>query len=258
MRASSAWLPLAALILGLLGMHTAAARGDCSGGKLLRGGYGVIIYGITSAVGAESLSGVLVADGHCGLTGILSGNIAGTEMLSAAATGTYALGTDFTGTMTLAVAGAPAATYAVNWVVRHRQLVGVQNDGQGMAQVTAKEQQVRTFGPQTLAGKFSFLCFSPANLPAYLLAVTFDGVNAASATGWRYSGGTLVPWGPGHGAYAVTADGRYTLDLMDNAGNEYLFGGAIDSSGFNAPAAEIAENKSGAINGPSHCTVQQQ
>ena len=250
-----------ALLVCFVAMSVAGARSahaQCVGGGFLKGGYGVQIYGATASGGAEALAGTMVSDGKCGLVATLSGNVNGTEINEVGATGSYAISPAMVGSLTLTLANAAPQSFAVNWVVRHRQVIGAENDGLGTAQIDVREQQIKQFGQNTLSGPYSYLCSSTGNQPALLLSVSYDGISTAQATGFQYVSGTLSPWGPAQGNYQISADGSYLLTLQDPTGNVYLFGGGIDSVAFNAPLAAVSENGSGVIAGAAHCVGQKQ
>jgi hypothetical protein len=183
---------LGSVLAGLIVLLAACcAQAQCTGGRFLKGGYGVIIYGMTVNGGSEALTGALAADGNCGLTGSFSGNVGGTEMSAASVTGSYNVNANLTGSISLVMVGAPPISFAVNWVVRHRQLAGIENDGQGFAQIDAKLQQNTHYGQQSLQGDFAYLCSSSANQPVMLLSVLYDGMGGATATGSQYQGNAL-------------------------------------------------------------------
>ena len=217
-----------------------------------------MIYGATASGGAEALAGSMQADGQCSLTAILSGNVNGTEVNAITATGSYFIGSNLVGSLTVTLPNMAPQSFAFNWVIRHRQVVGAENDGLGTAQIDARLQQLTQFGPGVLLGPYSYLCSSADNQPALLLSAVFDGAGAVQVAGFQYASGALTQWGPGQGTYQVSPDGSYSLTLQDGLGNELAFGGGVDSQGFNAPLAAISENGSGIISGATHCVGQKQ
>lgn len=248
-------LCLCVAFLAVCGTRAATA---CPGGPLVRGGYGMVLYG-TSAMGQpEALAGAIVSDGKCAFSGHFYGNVNGIAVTDVAATGTYAINASDIGTLTLNVTGLPALNFAINWVVRHRQVTGLETDGASVAQIDAREQQQTSYSLGSLNASYSYLCSGTQNQPMLLLSVQYNGAGAATYSGLEYVADGIGEVPVSQTTYAVNSDGTYTVPVVDASNNALLLGGDIDSLEFNVPAAVVTQNHTASITGPLHCVGQKQ
>ena len=234
-----------------------APSGGCIGGVAISGRYSLLIHGLLSTGGAEALAGTMTSDGKCTISLQLFGNIDGVSVFGMAATATYAVGNGKAGVLILTVPGFPQQSYAINRVLRHNEIVGLEQDAVGETEILAKAQHIGSFSQSSLKGTYSLICTGPNELPYALDQWHFDGIGNATYTTLTYEGATLAP-ASGVAAYIVNPDGSFTISADDSSGNAYVFGGGIDSGGGDVPLATVSFNGSGQVTGASHCIGQPQ
>lgn len=199
-----------------LGLASSAqAQTACNGGATLNGSYGLFANGTQAlSTNLKALTGTVVFDGKCGLTGKLTANEnAGLPAAFTATTGSYNTNADGTIALNLAIPGTTKTeTYVLSYLPAFHELLGNETDGSAYAQIDLKAL--------VSAGSAVPPVYTAANLKGTFVAsgvysdmvtFTFDGVGGLTAVD-RSSGN---PQG-------LAATGTYKMYGTDGS-----FGGSV-------------------------------
>ena len=233
---------LALILMGFAG----SAHADCSGGKSIKGNFGVTINGpVTGGSTAEVYNGILKADGKCGLKGTLTGGIFGQPSVTQSVTGSYSVPDSGQATVTLQMPDSSAAVvFDVGLVSdgKFSEVTGIATNGPAIATIEFVEMAKHNYGLSDLSGTYIATCTGAGNdgsggLGSELAFVTFDGAGNVAVSVQAYDNGQLHSANIS-GTYSVSKSGAYTVQYPDPY-SAYMAYGEIVADGTETRAVDV-------------------
>ncbi|MEI9931764.1 MAG: hypothetical protein WDM89_14810 [Rhizomicrobium sp.] len=171
------------VLFALIGATTGASAG-CVGGSSIKGSFGVTVNG--PAVGgatAQVYTGILKADGKCGLKGSLTGGTFGQPSVTQAVTATYSVPNNEQGTVSIQLPGTNSpVVFDIGLISdgKFGEVTGIATNGPALATIDFVEIAKHAYGLADLSGTYVATCTGAGNdgsggLGAELVYFTFDG-----------------------------------------------------------------------------------
>ena len=220
-----------------LSSHAMAA---CTTGSAIAGTYGVLITGANTSGYGKNVTGKLVFDGACGITGQLTtGEPNAAQQIGASVMGTYQKNADNTISMSLSIPNVSTPeTYTVGLSTLFGEALGEENDSSAIATIDLKPMTfpkpttVRSWDIYAIAGTYTASCYGPGGFSDlnYFTIVpppaggntTMTGIDDTNNGGQHYN----LPY---TGVVGVQFDGRiYGYVTVSNT--IYGFTGVADNN----------------------------
>ena len=232
-------LPLCALAGAefALPSHATAA---CTTGSAIAGTYGVLVTGTNASGNGKLVSGKLIFDGACGITGqVTTGEPNSAQQVGASVTGTYQQNADKTVSMSLTIPSVAAPeTYNVGLSTLFGEALGEENDSSAIATIDLKPMTfpkpttVRSWDIYAIAGTYTASCYGTggfSDLNYFTIAPppaggnsTMTGIDDTNNGGQHYNL-------PSTGVVGIHFDGRI-YGYVTVAGTIYGFTGVADNN----------------------------
>ena len=235
-------LSILVLVTGIWSTMPNIANAACVGGSEIKGGYSITIQGQLEKGGTEALAGVIHSNGESVLTGKFYGIYSKTSVNASGATGAYSINSDLSGTLEITIGKQATRSFVVNLATNTHEISGLENDGTAEASLDAHTQGLSKFSQSSVSGKFTAIDGLVDKPLGELDLVSYNGTGGGSFSQNCYCVSTygILTGGTGTIEYTVNSDGSYTEIYIDGGGNQFMWGGGIDSSGATIRIAFIS------------------